>query len=447
MAEISSRPTGMRGFVIFWFGQMVSLIGTSMSQFALTIWAYKLTGSATTLALVYFFYITPMLIMSPIAGALVDRSNRKLMMMISDLAAGLAGIVVLVLYLSGRLQVWQLFITGAFTGIFQAFQWPAFSAAITTMVPKEQYGRADGMMSLAETGSSIFGPLLAGVLIGVIGLGGILAIDVASFFFAITTVLIVHVPQPPVTEAGVQSRGSLWKESIFGLFYILKRPSLLGLQIVFLFGNFLGEVAFIVMAPLILTRTSNNAFIFGTVNSVGALGGLVGGLIMSAWGGPKRKVHGVLIGWTLSGLLGILLMGLGRGVIVWSIGIFFAVLMTPLINGCNQAIWQAKVAPDVQGRVFSIRRLIAQVTIPIGTLVGGILAERVMEPAMHSGGPFAAIFSPLVGVDSGAGMSLLFIWMGILTMMVGLGGYAFPSIRDAEDILPDYDLGTVRVPV
>src|SRR5574341_1190132 len=165
------RPSGMFGFTIVWAGQVVSLLGTQMSAFALTIWAYELTGSATALALVGFFFLTPMLVFSPIAGAIVDRSNRKWMMALSDLAAGMATVGVLSLYLTGGLQIWHLYVANAIMGLFQAFQWPAYSAAISVMLPKEQYGRANGMMSLAEAGSGVFAPLLAGAVLGIIGLG------------------------------------------------------------------------------------------------------------------------------------------------------------------------------------------------------------------------------------------------------------------------------------
>ena len=264
--------SGMPGFLSFWVGQVVSLLGTAMTQFALTIWAYELTGSATALALVGFFFITPMLIISPVAGALVDRSNRKFMMMVSDLASGLATIFILALYLSGRLEIWHLYVAGAFTGTFQSFQWPAFSAAMTTMIPKEQYGRANGLMSLAETGSGVFAPLLAGALLGLIGLAGIMFLDIVTFIIAILALLIVSVPQPRSTEVGEESKGSLWQESIFGFWYIIKRPSLLGLQLVFMFGNFITGIPLAIIAPLILAHTNNNEITFGTVSSAGAAG-------------------------------------------------------------------------------------------------------------------------------------------------------------------------------
>ena len=441
-----TRPAGMFGFTIVWFGQIVSLLGTNMTGFGLTIWAYEISGSATALALVGFFFVTPMLVFSPFAGAIVDRSNRKLMMMVSDLAAGIATIVILILHLSGLLQIWHLYITGAFMGLFQTFQWPAYSAAITTMIPKEQYGRANGMMSLAESGSGIFSPLLAGALLGIIGLNGILAVDIVTFVFAIGTLLLVRIPQPKATEEGRQGQGSIWKESAYGFRYILQRPSLLGLQIVFLLGNFFVSIAFALLAPMILASTGNNELIYGSVTSAGAVGGVVGGLAMSAWGGPKRRVHGVLAGWAIASLLGVVLLGLGRSLPVWAVAMFFGSFFIPVINGSNQAIWQSKVAPDVQGRVFSIRRLIAWFVNPAAMLIAGPLADFVMEPAMRAGGALTGVFGWLVGVGPGSGMSLIYIFTGGMAMLVSLGGYGVRVVRDAELILPDHETAIASGP-
>jgi DHA3 family macrolide efflux protein-like MFS transporter len=424
------------------FGQLVSLLGTNMTGFGLTIWAYEKTGSATALALVGFFFVTPMLVMSPIAGVIVDRHNRKLMMMLSDLASGLATIGILILHSTGHLQIWHLYVSGAIQGTFQTFQWPAYSAAITTMLPKEHYGRANGMMSLVESGSEILAPLAAGALLGFIGLTGILTIDIVTFIFAIGTLLLVFIPQPPVTAEGQESRGSIWKEAVYGFRYILARPGLLGLQIVFLLGNFFIDIPFAIRAPMILANTGNNELVFATVSSMGAIGGVIGGVAMSAWGGTKKRVHGVLGGWAISSLLGAVLMGLGRSVPVWVVASFAGSFFVPVINASNQAIWQAKVAPDLQGRVFSIRRLIAWFVNPASMLIAGPLADYVFEPALKEGGFLTGVFGWLVGVGPGRGMALIFIFTGLAAAGVGLAGYLVPFIRDVESILPDHDIAS-----
>lgn len=358
-------------------------------------------------------------------------------MILTDLSAGLATIAVLLLYVTGNLQIWHLYIAGAFAGAFQALQWPAYSATISTMLLKEQYGRANGMMSLAESASHIAAPILAGLLIGLIGIGGIMTIDILTFVFAISTLLFVHIPQPVRTAVGEASRGSLWQESLYGFRYILQRPSLLGLQLTFTAINLLSAFSFGILSPMILARTEQNARILGTVLSISGIGGVLGGLLMSVWGGSKRKVHGLLWGITLESLLGVCLMGLGRSLPLWALAAFFSSFFVPILNGSNQAIWQAKVAPDIQGRVFAVRRLIAQISYPVGLLSAGPLADLVFEPAMRSDSLLAGLFGG--GVGPGARMGLMFMLVGLLGAAAGLCGYLFRVVRDAEMLLPDHD--------
>ena len=415
----------MFGFSVVWLGQLVSLLATSMTQFGLTIFVYERAGDAkaTALGLMQVFFITPFLLVSPVAGVMVDRYNRKWMMMVSDLLAGLATVGVLILQAFGALEIWHLYVASIFHGLGNAFQWPAYSAAISTMVPKEQLGRANGLWSLLEAGPNVFAPVLAGVLLPVIGLTGVMVFDVATFLLAIGALLVVHVPQPQRTEAGREAQGSLLKEAAYGFRYIFARPSLLGLQMVFFFGNLFAGIGFTVTPAMILARSGGSEISFGSVMTAGAVGGVVGGIIMSAWGGTKRKVHGVLFGHVLSGLLGMTLIGLGRGLPVWMAGAFLGWMLIPWVNGSNQAIWQAKVAPDVQGRVFAARRLIAWFTQPIAPLIAGPLADFVLEPGMQVGGNLTGLFSGLAGSGPGAGMALLLISMGVLSSAVGVVGY------------------------
>jgi MFS family permease len=429
----------MRRFAVVWAGQVASLLGTAISNFALTLWAYEATGRATPLALVGFFFTMPMVVLSPLVGVMVDRGNRKLMMMLSDLAAALTTLAVLLLYLTGALQIWHLYVTAAISGIFQGFQWPAYSAAITLMLPKEQYGRANGMMQLAGSGSRVFAPIVAGALLGPVGLAGLLIVDLISAAFAISTLLVVHVPQPPESEAREGREATFWQDALYGFRYIFRRPSLLGLQTIFLVGNIFAGLAFAVVGPLILARTGNDELIFGSVQSVGAIGGVVGGLTMSVWGGPKRRVHGVFLGWFFTCLFGQVALGVARSLPVWSAAMFLFSFFSPVLNGSNQAIWQAKVAPELQGRVFTTRRLIAWLAVPLSRLTAGPLVDEVLEPAMAEGGSLGRVFGWLVGEGAGAGIGLLFVVTGLLGALTGLSGYLFPGVRDVECILPDHD--------
>ena len=436
--EQKSSLTGMKGFTIIWLGQFTSMLGSSMTNFALTIWAWEETGTATALALTGLAFVLPNILVYPVAGALVDRWNRKLVMMLSDLAAGIGTIAILLLYTADSLKIWHLYIIFTFMGLFQSFQFPAYSAAVSTMLDKEQYGRASGMLSLAQSASGIFAPVAAGILLGMVGPGGIMMFDIASFIVAIAALLMVHVPQPAVSPEK-QVKRSLLEDSLFGFKYIIARKGLLGLQTVFFLINFTGSLCFPLLAPMILSQTGNNTIILGTVNSAFGAGGVLGGLLLSAWGGPKKRVHGVLAGMALSCLLGYTVMGSANSVYLWVAGAFIMMSFNPIINGSNQAIWQSKVPPEMQGRVFSARAFIALISQPIAMAITGPLADGFLLPGMMEDGSLAPFFGWLIGVGPGEGISLLFLVMGLIGAVFGFGGYLFKEVRNVEDILPDHD--------
>lgn len=435
---MQKRPSGMLAFVVIWLGQIVSILASAMSQFGLTIWMYQQTQSATAMGLLQVFFITPFLIMSPLAGVWVDRYNRKLMMMVSDLAAVTATFGIFLLYATGNLQFWHLYVAAVLNGIGNTFQWPAYSAAISTLVPKEQLGRANGLTSLMEAGPGVLAPALAGALLPVVGLTGLLFFDFITFFVAIGSLAFVIIPQPERSVEGLQADEGGWlQQAAFGFKYIFVRPSLLGLQMIFFFGNLFSGMVFTVMAPMLLARTGQDSVVFGTVQSMFAVGGILGGVLMSLWGGFKRRVNGVLLGWLVTSLAAVWL-GLGQSLTIWIPAAIVSMLVSPLINGSNQAIWQSKVAPDLQGRVFSARRLIAWFSNPLSPLLAGTLADFVLEPAMRVDGSFSRLFSGWVGNGPGAGMGLLMVFCGLAGCLIGLGGYLIPVIRQAEDLLPDH---------
>jgi len=436
----SGPMRGMSSFTLMWAGQVFSLLGTSMTGFAISVWAWQVTGQATVLALVSFFNFVPLLLMTPIAGAVVDRSSRKRVMIYSDLLAGLPTVAMFLLHSAGNLQIPHLYLAGAFSGAFQAFHFPAYSAAISMIVPKGQYGRASGMLSTAEYASGIFSPVAAALLMSASGIGGVMAVDIITFITAIGTVSLIQIPQPPASGEGLKGVGSIWRESLYGFRYIFGCPSLLGLQLVLFSSNLVSGLGFTLITPAILARTGGDNIVLGTVMSIGGIGGLVGSILLVVWGGPKRRVHGVLMGDALTNLLGWVLVGLGGNQYIWSLAAFLGLFFVPILNGSNQAIWQSKVAPDLQGRVFASRRFIAQVSSPLGMLIAGPLADRLFEPNMMPEGDLTAMFGWMVGTGPGAGMSLMLIISGLLGAAVSLGAYCFGAIRDVEDILPDYGI-------
>jgi DHA3 family macrolide efflux protein-like MFS transporter len=425
---------GMRIFSIIWFGQLISTLGSGLTGFALGVWIYEQTGSATLFALNMLAYALPSLLVSPLAGALVDRWDRRWVMILSDSGAALTTMTVLLLVLGGNLQVWQVYLVTAIGAALNSFQWPAYSAATTMLVPKEHLGRAGGMVQIGEAISQLVSPAVAGALYVVSGLRGVTLIDFATFLFAVTTLLLVRIPQPEVSQEGRAGKGPLRQEIVYGWKYIAARPGLLGLLLVFAGFNFLSGLANPLIAPMVLDMTSPQTF--GFLASLVGLGMLAGTLVMSIWGGPRRRIHGVLAYLVVSGLF-LAMFGVTSSIPVMAVAGFGLMFVMPIINGSSQAIWQSKVAPDVQGRVFSVRRMIAQSISPVAYALAGPLADRVFKPLLMPDGALAGSVGRIIGVGPGRGIGLLFIVMGLLSSLVSLSAYLSPRVRNLEDEIPD----------
>jgi DHA3 family macrolide efflux protein-like MFS transporter len=431
---------GFHGFITIWLGQFASLFGSGMTSFALTIWIYQQTESPTALALSAFFATFPI----PISGALADRYSRKMLLIVSDSMAGLATLVLLGIYKAGCLEIWHIYITVIIAGVSDSIQVPALMGSVTLMVPKKQYGRASGMQELAGTASSIFAPVTAAGLLAFTDLSDILWIDLATFGLAIISLTIAHIPQPVETEIGKGAKGSFVQDILYGFKFILARPSFRGLQSIWMSANLLGTTGNVLIAALILARTRGDNFALSGVEAILSAGAVVGGILISTWGGPKRKVRVALICMALCAILGRVGFGLGRDFVTWIPGAFFLFFFIPILNGCLAPVWLAKVPPDVQGRVMSARITLSRAMIPLGTLIAGPLAENVFEPAMMIGGYLTPFFGKFIGTGPGAGMSLLFIITGILMLGLTPLGLAIPAIRDAESLLPDYEAATAQ---
>lgn len=432
------RPTstpGFKTFLLIWFGQLISLTGSGMTGFALGVWVFITTGSVTRFALISLATTLPGILMSPIAGALVDRWDRRMAMLLSDTGAGICTLLIATLLFTGRLEVWHIYVLMGISSAFSSFQWPAYSAATTLLVPKQQYGRASGMVQMAEAVGMILAPLLAGALVGLIQVQGIILIDFATFLFAVATLLLVRVPHPPVSAEGLHGRGSLLQEAAYGWKYITARRGLFGLLLFFAFINFTFGIASVLFTPLVLSFTT--PAVLGVLMSVLGIGMLAGSLVMSAWGGPKKRVYGILGSALIQGLM-MFFAGAPPSVALLAPSVFVIFFCTPIMNSSSQAIWMSKTAPDVQGRVFSVRRMIAWSTSPVAFLVAGALADRVFEPLMAVGGPLAGSVGRLIGVGPGRGVGLLYIVLAALTIFAAIAGYLYRPLRNVETDLPDH---------
>ncbi len=434
---------GFRTFLLIWGGQLISLTGSGLTGFALGVWVFQRTGSVTQFALISLFTALPGILFSPIAGALVDRWDRRWAMILSDAGASLCTVSIVVLLLANRLEVWQIYIIMAVSSTFSAFQWPAYSAATTLLVPKEHLGRAGGMVQIAEAVGMIAAPPLAAVLLGAIQLQGVILIDFITFLFAVSTLLMVRIPRPEVTREGREGRGSLLHEAAFGWQYINARRGLLALLLFFAVTNFTSGVVQVLFTPLVLGFTT--VATLGMLMSIGGIALLVGSLTMSAWGGPKRRIFGIYLFSVLSSIA-LLAVGFPASIAIWAVAVFVYFFGLPIINSCSQAIWQTKTAPDVQGRVFSVRRMIAWSSLPLAYLIAGPLADHIFEPLMSVNGPLANSFGRIIGTGPGRGIALLFSVFGIVTMIVTGIAFLYPRLRRLEIELPDITVKTVETP-
>jgi DHA3 family macrolide efflux protein-like MFS transporter len=425
---------GMGVFPIVWAGQMISLVGSGLTSFALGVWLFERTGSITQFTLVGLFAVLPRVLLSPLAGALVDRWDRRRMMILADAGAGLATLAIALLLLAGRLDVWHIYLAVGFSAASGTAQWPAYAAATTMLVSRENLGRANGMVQLGQAVSEILAPALAGVLLLTVGLGGIILIDFVTFLVAIGTLLPIRFPPARAPAASVKQQETLWREMAHGWSAIRVRPGLAGLLVFLAAVNFLWGMVGALIAPMILGFTSSD--VLGMLVSIAGVGMLAGSLIMSVWGGPRRRIHGVLGFELLSGLC-FLLMGLRPS--FWPIagGVFGAHLTIAFVYGSNQAIWQTKVPAGIQGRVFATQQMVARSASPLAYLLAGPLAERLFEPLLAPGGTLATSVGLVVGVGPGRGIGLLFMVMGVIKVIVSSAGYLHPRIRLVEDELPD----------
>jgi MFS transporter, DHA3 family, macrolide efflux protein len=431
-------PTGMRGFLLIWLGQAASYLGSSVVTFGLTIWAWQETGQATALALVGFFSFVPTLLVSPFAGVLVDRRNRKHVMLLADAGSAFASLVTLLLYNAGALKVWHLYLLGTWSGLVGAFRFPAFSAAITTLLPKEQYAWAGGMRALLNSLAHIGGPTLAGILLAFSELSTLLVIELITFFVAVLTLLPVHIPSLAKNEAEEDELTHFWDEVTYGFRYIFSRRSVRGLTLTFAGINLFAMLGVTVLSAMILARSGNDEVLLGGVRSALGLGGLASGLFISLWGGPKHKVYGVLLG-VMGGSVALTAMGLGQSFFTWAAAAFTAFFFFPMLDAFSGAIFQRKVPPQVQGRFFSALRVVSHTGTTLAYLLAGPLADRVLEPAMQPQGVLAGTFGWLVGTGAGAGMALIFVFAGVLGVLVGIVALLYKPVRDIETLLPDHE--------
>jgi MFS transporter, DHA3 family, macrolide efflux protein len=428
-------------FWIIWSGQVATLVGNSVLRFAFVIHAWVTGGQATRVVLLTLFAMLPQMLLSPTAGALVDRCRKRTALRLADLGGLLVISALSALWFSGSVRLWEIYLAVALSGAAAAFQYPALSSAVPLLVSEGQYQRANGVLAAASSLASVFGPVLAGVLIAAGGMDLVLWLDLASFVVALASVQFIRLPERGGAQAQVtRIRRRLLAESAEGMRYLFARPSLRGLTLVFFTVNLVMVFGFAVLQPMILARTGGDADKLAVVMSSMGIGGVAGGFLVGASGGPRNRIRGMtlgVVGLCLSALIG---MAVLRSVAGWCVAIFVGALLLPVINSAEQSIVQTKVPASLQGRVFGASLFLTQISAPLALAVAGPLADHVFEP--HGPAPgVTRLFGPLLGSGPGSGMAAMLLIAGVCGISAAIAGMAIRPIRDIDLLIPDLDTG------
>ncbi|VEP18197.1 Arabinose efflux permease family protein [Hyella patelloides LEGE 07179] len=431
----------MRTFLIVWLGQLISLLGSKLTEFALGFWileqTYRETGTITQFAITILLIYLPKVVVSPFAGVIIDRWNRRSAMVLSDTVTGIVAIAVMVLVTTQKLAIWHIYIAITITSIFNAFQTPAYLAAISQIVPQKHLSRANGMVQVSIGVAKIASPFIAGLLMKFVGLQGILTIDAVTFVIAIISLATVRFPNLKRTKLIKRSPIEQFvTDTISGWNYIATRPGLLRLLSFVAISYFTTGMLEVILWPLLYEPNSTERL--GSILSIGGCGVLVGSLLMSVWGGGKNRVLIILACIALQGLV-TLGAGLKISLVVLALGIFLYLFAQPIIISSNQAIWQSKVPARLQGRVFALQQSLERALAICAYITAGPLVDNVLNPLMSQGSFLERFLGRFIGsgIDQRAGISLLLILLGTLNLIIVAIAFQVPRLRHLEKELPD----------
>ena len=422
----------MYNFMIFFISQTVSELGTSMTGFATVIWMYSNSGQVMSSSLLAICSTVPYLIVSLLGGVVVDKMNKKKIMLICDSIAAAGSVILLGCYILGYLQLWVLCLVNIINGFMSAFQNPASQVTVTLLVEQKDYARIGGIQSTMGALVGIFQPILATTILNVLGLQWILIVDLCTFVFAFLVLLFVVQIPDEIASDSQSSFSEIWNGLKEGIDFISGNRPILMLLIMYCILEFIGAISFDGMfTPLLLARTNNNETIVGIVSSFMAIGCRVASVILSMMEQPKKKLPIMYFGSYMC-LIGITLFGMGRSLVWWCIVVFIGCFGSPIYHTYQTIIIREKVDASMQGRVFSLQGMITQALTPLGFLGGGMLADYIFEPLMKKMFLGKNIITFFVGRQNGSGIGLIFVIAGL----VGIAALTIlkcnPAIKELE---------------
>lgn len=416
-----------RTFLLVALTQLFSMIGTGLTSFALGVWVLQETGSVSRFAMISVLAVAPAILLSPVAGAVADRFERRRVMILSDSMAGAATAALVLLLATGRLELWFIYLFAGVGSVANAFQRPAYLAAVTQLVPKRYLGQANGLVTLGASAGDLVAALLGGILIGFFGLATVVAIDATTFVLAFTVLLCVRFPD----RLWVRREESFRAEIVGGWRYITRRRPLVVMVVFFVVFNLLFAVPVVLATPLVLGGSSPQ--VLGAVLACGGVGALLGTLLMAVWGGTRRRALG-MIGGTITLGAAVVLLGATAQPVVQGVAMLLTYGSLLVLNAHWLALIQTKVGLELQGRVLAINQMMAMSAMPFGFVAVGPLSDWV---GRHADSGALGALEDLLQLGAVAGVGLTLVLAGALIAGWGLLGLGLPALRTMEDALPD----------
>lgn len=419
LGYIMSEKYSFRNFTVVWLGQFLSVLGSAISGFGLSVWLFEQTNSATPFAISFLCSILPSLLFSPLAGSLADRKNRKKIIMLTDSFDALLKLIMALLLLTRNLQVWMVYPFMIISSTLGTFQSPAFSSSVPMLVHEKDLSRANGMRQLSGAAQNMLAPIFAGALYAFLRVEGLLIVDLCSYLFAFITIAIIPIPQPTIKSTNYESKkliSTALKDFREAFSYLRKLSKLYQSILIFMVVNFIANMAMILISPMILATYDTT--IYGISQTVSGIAMILGALIASILPDPKNKyatMYGVL---TVSGI-GLIVGGLSPHWLYIFIGIFAFCLFIPYVNSLSQTIIQTTVEKSMLGRMDSTVTVLCQLAMPVSALLSGWLADNLLGPMMIEGGILAETFiGKIIGVGPSRECGLIFVLGGIILFIL-----------------------------
>lgn len=424
----------LRDFLILWGSQAVSTLGTAMTNFALVVWVYGQKGTASSIALLSVFSFLPSILFCFVAGTVADKWDKKRIMLTADLFAAMGTATVLLLYVTSTLQIWHLYVINFLLSFMNAFQNPASYVATSLLVPKEHYVRASGLYALSGSIVTILAPALGGSILAFGSLEAVLIIDLATFSVAFFTLLFL-IKIPKIEGKKEEVKESFLQSCMAGVNFLRRNAALLRMILFFAFINFIAKMGGYGMLPaLVLGRTGNDQVALGIVEAAVGIGTLVGSIFVTLMKPAQDRVKVIFFACGMSFLLGDVGQSLSRSLPLWVATTFASNVPLAFLSANLTAVMRTNVPIEMQGRVFSARDTIQFSTIPVGLLLGGILADHVFEPLMMSASPLQEVLSIFFGTGTGSGVATIFFIVGMIgsiTSFMSLKNPLYKSLNEA----------------